>query len=83
MITADRSKTAGPYLEWKVRIFTVGAVFAVAGMYLDERWMTGVAILVLVIGLVIRMVLERTSPGIQYDDEDGVEDDGSVVDSDG
>ena len=52
----DRSRRAGRFVEWKVRIFTVGAVLAVTGLYFDERWMTGSAIIVLMAGMLVRFL---------------------------
>ena len=46
----DRSRRSGHRLEWKVAVFTVGAVMALTGIYFEERWLTGTAILVLVAG---------------------------------
>jgi len=76
------SKRAGRFLEWKVRIFAVGAVLALVGMYRDERWMTGLAIVVLVGGLVIRVVLERDSGPVDPDDADPDEADPDQASSD-
>ena len=44
------------HLEWKVRIFTVAAVLVLLGIYLEERWMTGAAIVVLAGGMLLRFV---------------------------
>lgn len=55
----DRSRRAGRHLEWKVRIFTLGAALAVAGIYFAERWMTGMAIVVLVLAASLRFFLSR------------------------
>lgn len=52
----DRSRRAGRYLEWKVRLFTLGAVLAVVGMALNQTWMTGGAIGVLVAGMMLRFL---------------------------
>jgi len=49
----DRSGRASRSLEWKVRIFTLGAVLALVGVYLDERWLTGIAIVVLFSGMML------------------------------
>lgn len=49
-----------------MRIFTAGAVLAVVGMYLDERWMTGAAILVLLGGFFLRFL---PVPGPDPEDE--------------
>lgn len=64
MFGLDRSRRAGRYLEWKVRIFTVGAVLAVVGMYREEEWMTGAAIVVLLTGFVLRFL-----PGMEPQEE--------------
>jgi len=56
MVLLDRTRRAGPYLEWKVRIFVVAAVSGLAGIYLNERWLTGAAIVMLFAGLALRYV---------------------------
>ncbi len=66
MFRLDRSQEAGDYLVWKVRIFTVGAVLAMVGMYREESWMTGAAILVLLLGFVLRFL-----PGMSGGGEGG------------
>jgi len=52
----DRTKRADRYLEWKVRLFSVAAVFALAGIYTENRWLTGVAIALLLAGFVLRFL---------------------------
>ena len=52
----DRDRTAGKYLEWKVRTFSVAAVVALVAMALESRWLTAVAIGVLVVGLLLRFL---------------------------
>lgn len=52
----DRSRRAGRYLEWKVRLFTLGAVLAVVGMATGQMWMTWAAIGVLVTGMLLRFL---------------------------
>jgi hypothetical protein len=52
----DRSRRAGRYLEWKVRLFTLGAVLAVVGMATDQTWMTWAATAVLVTGMLLRFL---------------------------
>ena len=77
MFRLDRSQEAGDYLVWKVRIFTVGAVLAMVGMYREESWMTGAAILVLLLGFGVRFL-----PGVSGPDE-GEGPDEAVGSSDG
>ncbi len=53
----NRSTTSDPrFLEWKVRLFTIGAVLALAGMYLELDWMVALAIAFLVAGFTLRFV---------------------------
>jgi len=67
----DRSRRAGRYLEWKVRLFTVGALLALVGMYLEQRWMTGAAIGVLALGMGLRFLPGgRERHGTDVDDGD-------------
>ena len=49
----DRSRKPGHMLEWKVGVFTVGAVVALIGIYFEERWLTGAALVVLVAGALL------------------------------
>lgn len=57
----DRSRRADDLLVWKVRVFSVAAVFGVAGIYFGERWMTVTAIVVLTAGLALRFLPGRRS----------------------
>lgn len=61
MFRLDRDRRAGPWLEWKVRLFTVGAVLAMAGIYLDESWLVYAAIAVLVAGVGLRFLAPSTT----------------------
>lgn len=76
MLRLDRTRTAGPWLEWKVRLFTVGAVLALGGMYLDESWVVGAAMVVLVMGMLVRFL---PAPGSDAEGErqDGADRDGA------
>jgi len=56
MVFLDRKRRAGPHLEWKVRLFAVAAVLGLAGIYLNERWLTGAAIVLLFAGLLLRFL---------------------------
>ena len=44
------------WLEWKVRLFSVAAVLGLAGIYLEERRLTGAAIIVLAGGMLLRLI---------------------------
>jgi hypothetical protein len=62
----DRSHRSGRHLEWKIRLFGIAAVLGLAGIYFEEGWMTGLAIVVLFGGLVLRFL-----PGAGVEDSDG------------
>lgn len=66
MLRLDRSRRAGRFLPWKIRIFSVGATLAVAGIYLDDRRLTGAAIVILLVGALIRF-----APGTSRQEEPG------------
>jgi hypothetical protein len=56
MLRLNRSRRAGRHLGWKVRLFSAGAVLALAGIFLNDRWITGVAIVVLTAGMALRFL---------------------------
>jgi len=58
----DRSRRSGHRLEWKVGAFTVGAAMALTGMYFEELWLTGAAILVLVAGAFLHLLGTDSEP---------------------
>jgi len=71
VLRLDRSRRAGRFLAWKVRIFSAGAALALAGIYLDDRWLTGGAIVILLGGVLLRFLPGgRETDG---DDEGGPE----------
>jgi len=64
---------AGSRLQLKVWIFSLAAILALAGMYLDQRWMTGVALAVLATSMFLRFM-----PSADTEDEDEDEDEEAV-----
>jgi len=78
VLRLDRSKRAGAFLEWKVRLFAVGAVLGLAGIFLEERWLTGTAIAVLTGGALLRFLPGARPPGGD-DDEDEDDADADAV----
>ncbi len=75
-IFMDRSKRAGSFLEWRTAVFAVGATLALGGIYLDQRWLVGVAIAVLVGGMALRFLPGGEEPevGGPHDEDDAPED---------
>ena len=63
----DRSRKAGryPWLEWKVRLFVLGACMAVAGMTMEIRWLVAVAIAILFGGFLIRFLPGGRGEGVE------------------
>ena len=71
VVFLDRRRRAGPYLEWKVRLFVLAAVLGLAGIYLEERWLTGAAIALLFGGLALRFLpTGEEAEAAEDDDED-------------
>jgi len=66
----NRSKRAGRFLEWKVRIFAVGATLALGGMYLHQDWLVGVALVVLVGGMAVTFLPGGSGPAEGEDPAD-------------
>lgn len=68
----DRRRRAGRYLEWKVGLFSVAAALGLVGIYFEERWMTGGAIVVLLGAMLLRF-LPGARAGIgEEEDHEGV-----------
>ena len=51
---SPRSSGEYPWLEWKIRLFFAAAMLSLAGIYFEEGSVTGVAIVVLALGLALR-----------------------------
>jgi hypothetical protein len=59
----DRKPRSRRFLAWKTRIFAVAAVIALVGMYLNNPYVTGTALVLLLGGVALRLVPERkTTP---------------------
>ena len=54
----DRQRRSSRYLVWKIRIFSVAAVVALVGMYLNSPWITGAALVMLLLGMLLRFLPE-------------------------
>jgi hypothetical protein len=64
----DRRRRGDPFLVWKVRIFSVAAGVALVGIWLDERWMTGTALALLLGGVLLRF-MRKDEPGDDLADD--------------
>ena len=83
----DRRRRDDPFLEWKVRLFSVAAALVLLGLYLDNRWVTGVAIVVLAVAMLLRFIPGGSARAEDLDaeaeDGEGVEGDAEDVEGDG
>ena len=75
-IFLDRRPRSRRFLVWKMRIFAVAAVIALVGMYLDNPYVTGTALALLLVGVALRFVPERrtSSPPEPEEPEEPEED---------
>ena len=55
------------HLEWRVRVFGMGAILALAGMWAEQPWLINVAIGVLGVGILLRLFARR---GTSREEED-------------
>ena len=71
-----RTGRASRWLEWKVRIFAVGAVLGLAGIFLDESALITAALVVLAVGAALRLLPEEREPreGGEVDDDEQADD---------
>ncbi len=58
----DRRPRSSRWLAWKIRIFSVAAAVAVVGMYLNNPYVTGVALVLLFVGMLLRFLPEPREP---------------------
>ena len=58
----DGRRRPSHYLVWKVRIFSVAAAVALVGMYLNNPWITGTALVMLLLGMLLRFLPEPRAP---------------------
>lgn len=70
MSNADRPPRGDHFLEWKVGLFSVAAVLGLGGIYLDQGWLTGGAILLLASALSLRFLPGGEGRGMYADDDD-------------
>lgn len=57
-----RGGGSGTGLEWRVGLFAVGATLGLAGIRLEERWLTGAAIVVLAAGALVQLLPRPQDP---------------------
>lgn len=66
----DRRRRNDPFLEWKVRLFSMAAALVLIGLYLDNRWITGLAIALLAVAMLLRFLPGGSAHGMTSEDED-------------
>jgi hypothetical protein len=65
-----RPRGDDPHLEWKVRLFLVGAVVALLGMARGSAWLVSVGIVILLAGASLRFFRRRGVDLPPEEDED-------------
>jgi hypothetical protein len=61
VIFAHRGKRGpDPYLATKVQLFFVAAAVALVGIALESSWLVGIAILLLLVGVVFRLLSPKS-----------------------
>jgi hypothetical protein len=68
MVFMERNRRADdyPWLQWKVRLFAIGAGLALGGVILEWGWLIPAAIIVLVAGFALRFLPGGT--GVREED---------------
>ena len=66
----DRRPRSRRFLVWKTRIFAVAAVIALTGMYLNNPYVTGTALVLLLGGVALRFVPEPRAKSEPTDAEE-------------
>jgi hypothetical protein len=57
MILLDRKRREeDPHLDWKVKLFFIGAALALAGIAVNSTWLIGAAVLALLAGAGLRFL---------------------------
>lgn len=56
MFHRRRRSGPDPYLQWKVRLFFLGAVLALVGLARDSSLLVGLAVLILLVGVALRLL---------------------------
>ena len=64
----DRRPRDDRYLEWKVWVFCLAAVLGLGGIFLDTRWLTGVAIALLGSVMLLRFLPGGGRVGLHAED---------------
>jgi hypothetical protein len=58
LVSRSRARSAR-HLEWRIRIFGVGAILAMVGIWSELGWLINVAIGVLLMGFALRFLPDR------------------------
>ncbi|TVR57062.1 MAG: hypothetical protein EA421_01810 [Gemmatimonadales bacterium] len=78
MVFMERNRRADdyPWLQWKVRLFAIGAGLALGGVILDWGWLIPAAIIVLVAGFALRFLPGGT--GVREEDPEEEEEENAM-----
>ena len=53
------ARVGGPYFQWKLRLFALGAACALCGLYLARGWIVALALAILAAGSVLGLIERR------------------------
>lgn len=72
-MTREGGRSGLPFLEWRVRIFSIGAGLGLGGIFLDQPYLIWGAISVLGLGVLLRFLpVGRGHPAADDDDSQEV-----------
>ena len=71
MFVSRRRSPSPQHLEWRIRLFGVGAILGIAGMAAELSWMIWIALAVLMVGFCLRFLPSGESPETAGESEDG------------
>ncbi len=65
-----RGKNEAAYLEWRIRLFSIGGGLGIGGVWLEEPWLIYAALTVLILGVGLRFGAQRRAQDTDETDKD-------------
>jgi hypothetical protein len=70
LFVSRRRGSSTSHLEWRIRLFGVGAIVGMAGIFAEIRWMIWIALAVLAVGFLLRFAGDRGAPDSDHEGDD-------------